>query len=402
LDLLSGAESQLARKKKIIYFWMKTTAGRFVCFTLLLLLLNGTGCVGVRPRIYPGVDWERENAGLSPEVARGVDAFVHTLDTTGLMVVKGGKVVYEYGNVTEPSYVASARKSVLSMLYGPYVANGTIRLNATLKDLGMSDVGGLLPIEESAKVIDLITARSGVYHPASNSGDMLGSAPGRGSQEPGSYWLYSNWDFNAAGAAFERMTGKNIYDALRDDLAIPIGMQDFNREQHKKDENPARSQYPSYPIWLSTRDMARLGYLMLRKGKWRDRQVIPVEWVRRSTKVVTPIAEMHPETMQSGPFGFGTMWWVWDGPFASGAYRGAYTASGAHGQWITILPAQDLVVAHKAFWSSTGGPRHSVDRPDYFRLLDLLVGKRPASEEELRIWKETARSKAYKLKSQSQ
>jgi CubicO group peptidase (beta-lactamase class C family) len=155
-------------------------------------------------------------------------------------------------------------------------------------------------------------------------------------------------------------------------------------------------------MWLSTRDMARLGYLMLRKGKWQDRQVIPVEWVRRSTKVVTPIAEMHPETMRSGPFGFGYMWWVWDGPFASDPYRGAYTASGAHGQWITILPVLDLVVAHTAFWSSTGGPRHSVDKPDYFRLLDLLVGKRPASEKELRIWQETAQTKAEKLIGQSQ
>ena len=31
--------------------------------------------------------------------------------------------------------------------------------------------------------------------------------------------------------------------------------------------------------------MARLGLLMLRQGKWRDRQIIPAEWVRRSTSV---------------------------------------------------------------------------------------------------------------------
>jgi CubicO group peptidase (beta-lactamase class C family) len=44
-------------------------------------------------------------------------------------------------------------------------------------------------------------------------------------------WLYSNWDFNAADAAFEQMTGTNIYDALPDNLAIPIGMQYLEREQ---------------------------------------------------------------------------------------------------------------------------------------------------------------------------
>jgi CubicO group peptidase (beta-lactamase class C family) len=357
-----------------------------------LLLLGGSGCATSPKHVFPVVNWEHDKAGLSPKIIREVDAFVHTLDTTGLMVVKDGKVVYEYGNVAEPSYLASARKSVLSMLYGPYVAKGTIRLGRTLKDLGMSDVGGLLPTEESATVLDLITARSGVYHPASNDGDLLEFAPKRGSQEPGSYWLYSNWDFNAAGAAFERMTGKNIYDALRDNLAIPIGMQDFDREQQKKDEKPERSQYPSYPMWLSTRDMARLGYLMLRQGQWQDRQLIPAKWVRRSTSVVTPLPEMHPETLQSGPFGFGYMWWVWDGLFASGPYQGAYTASGAHGQWISVLPVLDMVVVHVASWSSTG-PRHSVDKPDYYRLLDLITGKHPASEAELRQWKEAANAR---------
>jgi hypothetical protein len=51
-----------------------------------------------------------------------------------------------------------------------------------------------------------------------------------------------------------------------------------------------------------------------------------------------------------------------------------------------------MVVVHVASWSSTG-PRHSVDRPDYYRLLDLLTGKQPASEDELRKWKEAATSR---------
>ncbi len=304
------------------------------------------------------------------------------------MVVKSGKVVYQYGDVAEVSYVASVRKSVLSMLYGPYVTNGVIRLDATLKELGMSDVGGLLPIEERARVFDLITARSGVYHLASNDGDLLEYAPERGSQEPGNYWLYNNWDFNAAGAVFERMTGKDIYDALHNDLAIPIGMQDFDRERQQKDEKPENSQYPAYTMFLSTQDMARLGYLMLRDGRWRDRQIIPADWVKCSTRVVIPISEQHPEFMQSGRFGYGYMWWVWDGSFATGPYKSAYTAAGAHGQWITVLPELDMVVAHKTFWSSTGGPRHNVHRDNYYRLLDLLTGANPASSDELRQWKE--------------
>jgi len=79
--------------------------------------LSSPNSVGV----YPGVDWEYDPNGLSPNISREVEVFVRTLDTTGLMVVKGGKVFYKYGDVSEVSYLPSARKSVLSMLYGRYV-----------------------------------------------------------------------------------------------------------------------------------------------------------------------------------------------------------------------------------------------------------------------------------------
>ncbi|MBW8001607.1 MAG: serine hydrolase [Planctomycetes bacterium] len=323
--------------------------------------------------MFPGKSWEFNKIWLPEEVAEQIDIFVSTIDTTGLLIIKNGKVVYEYGNVREPVYLGSVRKSILSMLYGPYVANGTINLNYTLKDLGISDIGGLLPIEKQATVINLITSRSGVYHPASNDGDLLEYAPKRGSKKQGSYWLYSNWDFNAAGVVFERLTGKNIYDALQDDLAIPIGMQDFDREQQRKYHNQERSQHATYSMWLSAQDMARLGYLMLRNGKWEGRQIIPHKWVQSSTTVFTPIEEMNPEFMRSLPFGYGYMWWVWDGPNAIGSYKYAYTASGVHGQFITVLPELDIVVVHVAYWSPEGAPRHHVKNSEYYGLLDLII-----------------------------
>jgi hypothetical protein len=295
------------------------------------------------------------------------------------MIVRHGRVVYQYGDVQAVSYIASCRKGVLSMLYGTYVKSGVIRLDRTLKEIGMSDIGGLLPMEEGAKVEDLISARSGVFHPASNPGDMTESAPKRGSYKPGSYWLYNNWDFNAAGAAFERMTGKNIYDALRDDLAVPIGMQDYQRNRQHKTGDLSRSQYPAYHLWLSTRDMARLGYLMLRHGRWLDRQLIPADWVKRTTSLVTPRKQLNPAWLREGPFGYGYLWWVWD--HAAGPLKGAYTGWGQAGQFITVLPKLDMVIAHKTLPSMN----HEVTVVDYLRLLDRITGEPTASEEILPV-----------------
>ena len=41
------------------------------------------------------------------------------------------------------------------------------------------------------------------------------------------------------------------------------------------------------------------------------------------------------------------MWWIFDGPRVSGPFEGAYTGRGAVGQWISVFPAIDLVIAHK-------------------------------------------------------
>ena len=172
-----------------------------------------------------------------------------------MVVVEHGKVVYSYGDLTAQSYLASVRKSILSMLYGIEIARGHIDTAKTLAQLGIDDLGGLSAREKEATVQDLLGARSGVYHIASYAGDFLSEAPPRGSQTHGTYQLYSNWDFNALGTIFEQETKRNIYDALQEDLARPIRMQDFRRDLQKKEGDSTRSIHPAYPIFLTTRDM---------------------------------------------------------------------------------------------------------------------------------------------------
>ncbi|MEZ5319621.1 MAG: hypothetical protein R2752_19630, partial [Vicinamibacterales bacterium] len=67
---------------------------------------------------------------------------------------------------------------------------------------------------------------------------------------------------------------------------------------------------------------------------------------------------------------YGYLWWIWDGPFAEGAYRGAYTGIGAIGQYITVLPARDLVIVHKTEPTRGGA---AVSRPQYLALVDAIA-----------------------------
>ena len=311
--------------------------------------------------------------------------WLRSLDTTAMFVSVGGRSLFEYGDLRHLSYLASVRKSVLAILYGKYVENGTIPLRRTLRDLEFTDVGGLLPSELEATVEDVITARSGVYHLASNGGDDTASAPPRGSQRAGAYQLYNNWDFNAAGAIFEKLTGRDIYDAVETDLARPIGMQDFDRARQRKSGDLTRSQYPAYHMWYSVRDMARIGLLMLRGGEWAGKQVVSRQWTDRITSLVTPLNEMNPprhRALGTGMrWGYGYMWWVWDAPRSPGPYRGAYTGMGAGGQFITVLPELDLVVAHKTDMAqppayAAGTRRRTVTGAEYESILRMLIAAR--------------------------
>jgi CubicO group peptidase (beta-lactamase class C family) len=323
--------------------------------------------------VFPAAEWERiadpASAGFCTDRLAAVETAAKGLSTSAMMAVVGGRVLFEYGDVTTVSYLASVRKSVLAMLFGKYVESGTVRLTKTLAEMHIDEHGGLTDEEKQATVEHLLGARSGIYHPASNAGDDLASAPPHGSQKPGTYFLYSNWDFNALGTIFEQETGLGIYDALEKDLAVPIGMQDFDRSRHRRTGNAERSRHLAYHMNFSTRDMARIGLVMLREGDWNGTQIVPRDWARRIVTPVTRRGEMNPERHRKGPFGYGYLWWVWDGPAATGAYEGAYTGIGAVGQYITVIPKLDMVIAHK---TAPGGGR-TVTRPQYLSLVEGLI-----------------------------
>jgi CubicO group peptidase (beta-lactamase class C family) len=344
--------------------------------------------------IVPQQHWQAidrpESAGFSSRRLQALAAWVASLDTTAMMVVAGGRTLFTYGDVAHVSYLASGRKSILALLYGKYVENGTIHLERKLSALDFTDVGGLLPREREATIQHLLTARSGVYHPPSNGGDDTLNAPPRGSKKPGEHFLYNNWDFNAAGGIFEKLTGRDIYDALESDLARPIGMEDFDRSRQRKSGTSAASQYPAYHVWLSTRDMARVGLLALRGGRWGAHQVISSGWMRRITSLATPYRETNPSFADSPPsvdrWGYGYLWWVWDAATSADPLEGAFTAWGVGGQYITIVPRLDLVIAHKTdtgFGQGANRPANArpraVNAQQYAVVLRMVVSSKCGS-----------------------
>lgn len=319
---------------------------QILLFVSLLLIAGSTHAQG--DRAYTP---SPETSGWDAVKAQEYNRFIiDSTAVTGLVIVQDGQIVFEYGDIRENSYIASCRKSVLAMLYGKYVEEGTIDLNKTMEALDIDDVEGILPVEQQATIQDLISARSGIYHPEGYPGGMQQFAPERGSVKPGEYWLYSNWDFNVAGFVFEKETGKDIYDEVEAQLAIPLGMEDWDRSLQEKQGDTTISKYLAYPMWFSTRDMAKIGQLMLNKGAWNGKQIVSETWVDEMLKQRTTHEEIHtnvPVFRESGVnFGYGYMWWLFEN-MDDPRLKNAYAALGAMGQAIAVYPEINVVVAYK-------------------------------------------------------
>lgn len=326
---------------------------------------------------WPGAAWQSASMtrrhGWSAPALEEARRHAQEIGSAAVMVVENGEVLAEWGDVAHRYKCHSIRKSLLSALIGLAVEEGKIPLGRTLGELGIDDREGLSAREKAAKVLDLVMARSGVYHPTGYETDyMRNLKPPRHAHGPGTWWCYNNWDFNALGTIYERLTGLGVFEAFRDRIAAPLGMEDFRYDEGRRDGEYVRfdtSEHPAYPFRLSTRDLARFGLLYLRGGRWKDRQVISEKWVRMSVRSYSPAGERG---------GYGYMWWVAEGDvhFPQMAVPpGTYSARGAGGHYVVVIPAYDLVVVHRA---DTDVPDRKVEGLEFGALLEKILAARRA------------------------
>ncbi|MFP4207607.1 MAG: serine hydrolase domain-containing protein [Wenzhouxiangella sp.] len=293
--------------------------------------------------VFPQKDWERVDPAILGWSERALNEARKTAEEVGsaaVFVVQEGRVVADWGLTSRPLALYSIRKSLLSGLYGIYVGQGLIDINKSLADIQFDDaITPLTDLEKIASIRDLLMSRSGIYIEAAyETAGMREKRPERGSYLPGTHWYYNNWDFNALGAILARITGEDLFVTIEQRLAIPTGMQDFSHHLGRYVYGES-SEHPAYPLRMSARDLARFGLLYLHKGLWDGTQLIPESWVEESTKPMSPT--------HSG-IGYGYMWWAATGKkqFLTDMGHASFSARGAGGQVLIVVPGHQLVIVH--------------------------------------------------------
>ena len=288
--------------------------------------------------VYPNNKWaytSPANFGFSLDKLAEIKSEFKKVGGEAMVVVKDGYVIISWGDVTKPIYNKSMRKSYLNSLIGIEYDQGKFSLDATLQDLNIDDIQKLTIEEKGATVFNLLTSSSGVYHPgAYESQEQKGARPPRGSFKPGKFFYYNNWDFNALGHIYSKISNKDIFKSLKEQISDEIGMQDFKLEDTKYEFQESKSNFPAYRMKTSARDDARFGYLYLRQGKWKNKQLISQEWIAKSFS-------QHVNTSQYYYYDYGLMWWI-------DAKNKLYIARGNSGQFIAISPEEDMVFVFRA------------------------------------------------------
>jgi len=291
-----------------------------------------------------------------------------------LLIVRRGYLVFnEYVDEATPQQLQalqSATTTVTGLLVGIAVREGKLRASDGVPPLfpEYGDLLGAGSFKNGMLVDHLLTMHSGLafYEEdgantpslqglTRSSGDWLRYIfSGTTTSRPGERWNYSSGDAIALGGVLHAVTGEPANAYARRTLFAPLGIADYTWFVGRPNELPQMGGGLS----LTAPDMARLGYLLLRKGQWGAAPIVTPEWVASMSERLS----VGVATWRGYSLDFGRM--LWELPPVLGTTDfGIVAAAGVRGQWIIVVPSRDLVVV------ATGD---AVSVEDHARALELL------------------------------
>ncbi len=335
----------------------------------------------------------RSLAGMDPDkldLVRQRQGFLYGGDSWGIVIIRHGYLVREFYtfNVLVPTRfdIWSGTKSFTGTAWGLLLDDSRQgRLpNGLQVDLDTPAYAHIPeghpltdPRKERITVRHLLTMtsgipgeREGVIGIPTATGDgpfehALGRCPNRYGRwadkltaEPGTRWDYSDPAFAHLSLAFFHIMGREMSDYLQERVFEPIGIEQLSWDVQGGSGSIGPHTNAHTGIHISARELARFGYLMLRKGVWEGRPLIPEWWIDLATK---SSQDLNPN--------YGYTWWVnTQGTQWPGLPRDAFALMGYRPNRCYIIPSLDLVVARVA----SGPP--TWDEPGMIgRIVDAIV-----------------------------
>lgn len=310
-----------------------------------------------------------------PLAVPGIDEYMKTQRTAGIVIVQDGKVRLErYGldfDARGRWTSFSVAKSFTSTLVGAAIADGKIR---SLDDKVSQYIPGLRgSAYDDVSVRQLLTMSSGVRwnedyeDPNSDVAKFNNAEPAPGmdatvsymrtlprAHPPGEVWHYNTGETNLIGVLVSSATGKALSAYLEEKVWRPAGMEAEATWILSKTGH----EIGGCCLQAATRDFARFGLFVLNGGKGMDgRQVVPPDWFAQ--------AAVKQKDIGRPGNGYGFQWWTYD--------DGSFAAQGIFGQGIFIDPKRRLVIATNSDWTRASKGPEAEAREAFYKQVQALV-----------------------------
>lgn len=313
--------------------------------------------------------------------------------TDGITILHKGKIVYEryFGCLEETGkHIAmSVTKSITGTLASILIAEGKLDAEATvssiipeLKDSGFGDA-------TVQQVMDMTTGIDYNEQYADSNSDVWKYAAAinpysrlSGYKDPigifnylktirkaarhGDSFTYRTVNADLIGWIISRITDKTAAQLLSDRIWSKIGMEQAAYYQVDALGIPNSGG----GLNLGLRDMARFGQLMLNKGKWHGKQIIPLEAVENIMKGGNQEVFNMPDRPLLKNWSYHNLWWHTENQ------HHAYLARGIHGQAIYINPMAEMVLVRFASHPIASNSRNdNISLPSYQAVANYLIHK---------------------------
>lgn len=301
-----------------------------------------------------------------------VGPFKERGDPTGV-ILRHGYIVAEWGDPQRVDMTFSVTKSFLSSTVGLAYDRKMIRnLADPVRDymapvvavkheadasraerLGESQIIELFETEHNRKITweHLLRQTSdweGTLWGKPDWADRPSNNPGewmtRKRNEPGASWKYNDVRVNVLALAALNVWRRPLPQVLKEYVMDPIGASQTWRWFGYENswiildgvavQSVSGGGHWGGGLFISGRDQARFGYLTLRRGKWRDKQILSEEWVRMA---------LTPTSVQP-TYGFMNWYLNTDRKFIPSAPASAFAHMGNGTNMIYVDPTNDLVV----------------------------------------------------------
>ena len=301
------------------------------------------------------------------------------------LVVRGGRVVGQWGNQRQQYDLKSTTKSFGSVLLGLAIKDKHATLETKLASKLRAELSSQEPPERAATWVPRLTVRQVATH-SGGFGKVGGLDPMLFA--PGTGWYYSdagpNWLADFLTVSYMR----DLRTVLRNRILAPLGIAAdrvvwrSHRYRPATLRGVARREFGS-GISTDVDVMARIGLLLLRDGRWNGRWLLQTSYADQAgaqdpTIGKLPWLDQNPDSCAKPNTHYGLLFWNNAAGYRTTVPRTAYWAAGLGTSFIMVIPSLDIVAARAGpTWPAPDNPCGSASAPFSALLVAAVVSAAP-------------------------